>query len=402
MVIKKHTMNVPYFYTYLVPSDKHRSLLSEYDRKDIINSEKFIVCYSPSSNIHKYAIFDNVNHFIKYMRSLSIHERYFHEIILGEQLQKPRFDIDIKKKDGDDILQLDPDNDSCYRYGNYELIGDYKITNIMDIILHEIVDSILDTLFKLIPELQLNKDVLVYTSHDYQKNIRSLHLIINNYFLDNNEQCKALYNIVNSNLPKLYRDKQYIDHNIYKSIQSFRIITNIKGDSNRVKTFNDEYLYKGKKFAYCDDNEIPIELMEYQDIYSSLITTITNCDAFPLEGLKIIESHTMTNVTKKRSESNYSNVDIDESIIDKALYVLEKFIHPDEEDQYFYKRGYSNCILSLSRDLSKQFICKICNRCHDKDNPYLLIFSTNNIEYRVYYKCHRDAQKRSICIGNIK
>jgi hypothetical protein len=347
---------------------------------------------------------------------------YF-EVILGEQNQKPHFDIDIKIKHDKETNEmipiiLAPDYDSPYRNSECQLINGYlqnhpddleahtEIGRIQDIIIQEIIDIIIDGILKFIPDLNFAEDLLIYTSHS--STTRSVHLIVDNYLHRNNKEAKEFYNKIMEGVPKEYADKDYIDHSVYKSIQQFRIFNNTKPKADRYKVLNPHFCYRGNYYSH-NAKEIGNPFMNaFQE---SLISYTCYCKLLPMTDEILVP-----NLVKKH-QVNYSNYDGELEIedIETAIEFLENYLNPHEERKVtiFTYREHKGTLIALDRDKHITFNCLICKRSHDNDNPYLHLkdININNYYYGntkmdygfdVYYRCHRDNTGQKIHLGIIK
>jgi hypothetical protein len=147
--------------------------------------------YKPKSDIHHlFSSFDSYLSFASYTRNLSTDYHSFFEIIFGNAPQKPYFDIDIP---------LDT-------------------TQNIDVIMNEIIGCIAKNVSEFFNKNRLsfsyNKNFIICTSHSDKK--RSLHIIIDGYYVNNHEENRIFYEKILEKLP--INLKQYIDRNVYSSI----------------------------------------------------------------------------------------------------------------------------------------------------------------------------------------
>lgn len=159
--------------------------------------------------------------------------QHFYELIMGENRQKPHFDIDISdmKIDHQSILKL-------------------------------VVDSISDNIGKM--GYVLNSDnILVFTSHGREKH--SYHVIIDGFYHKNNKEAKEFYFRVCHNLPLI--KSKYVDRAVYSSKQNFRLLGSSKEGSSRYKicSSHDQIDLKRTLVSYVDTEtniHLPISIPE--------------------------------------------------------------------------------------------------------------------------------------------
>ena len=119
--------------------------------------------------IYLYGIFKDEVSLYDYMNTMTVENKCLYEVILGKQLQKPKFDIDINKNN----LTTEEHN---------------KL--FMDVI-HDLINGIEETLDDLDVNYNL-KNIMLFTSHNENK--KSAHIILDRINVCNNNDAKQFYN----------------------------------------------------------------------------------------------------------------------------------------------------------------------------------------------------------------
>lgn len=174
--------------------------------------------------------FNTIVDFYQYMIDTPTKDRCFFEVILGDQYQKPYFDIDIDQKLPDSGKSL----------------------------VEKLKKSILED--KRIKE----SDILVYSSHGERKS--SYHIIVNNWCLPDNYTNGVYCHEVIKRIPDDFEDKKYIDSLVYKSIQQLRILGSTKLGHDRFK-----------KVDSCEINYTENRREFYKELFKSLVTASKSC-----------------------------------------------------------------------------------------------------------------------------
>jgi hypothetical protein len=359
---------------------KKKSLFDDYPLKDIIKYNYFILCRISNKKRYEFVKFENYSYYARYIKNLDLMDISFNEVIFGNQRQKPHFVIDIRDEAS---LELDPNHNSIYRNKTI------NISNIVDIIVQELLDIVINGILKFIPCLDFNKDILIFSSHD--EKTRRVHIIIDNYYHNNNKEAKELFNIINQDAPALYRSKRYLDSSVYKSIQQFRI-----------SDINLDFLFQGQKHTHIIEE---IGNKYINSLASSLITNISYCNLFP--GTNEVLIPKISSKTEYITHQSKGLLDLDSNTckycIESAINNLESYInHKDETTRLFKYRSHTNTFIAIDRNKTVDFKCLICDRCHKNDNPYILIkYYEQERKVYCYYMCHRDPTKKKIHYSDI-
>lgn len=341
------------WYFRLVRGDTYkraRALMDDYTLNELC--QHLVICYAPdklpnnnsnyNNQIRIYAFFESYIEFYNYMKNFKLKDLSFYEVIFGEFPQKPHFDVDI------DIN---------------EFSENYPGENVDDAT-NEIKDSIITACSELIPDLNIEKDILFYTSHGSHK--RSFHLVINNKCHDNNKESKAFFSAVVS---KINKYTSFIDSGVYSPRQQFRIINNQKSGSNRPKIFHEQFTYLGVNYIHKYAEDVPTtSIKEVTQLYESLASFTSGCTKLP----SLIEPR----------EYSYSDLSAYADLTDQVVDYCMKLLSEKLEYIPFTVKDVKGHYILLTRDAPS--FCTICKRTHDTEHPYMYI-----INGKVYFDCRR-------------
>jgi len=364
------------FYYYLVPNNnnndnKRKCLFEDYPRHSLFN--KFLVCWDYYDEKYKkdlrlYTVFPSHLDFAIFFLKVPEEQRSFYEIVLGEYLQKPHFDIDIEQSKQ---LRQQEEQQSD----------------------QEILDNLVTAIISLIPDVDLSKDVCLYSSHG--KNKKSYHLVINHFCHPNNNEAKAFYYKIMEKLPKEYQDNKWIDHAVYSKTQQFRIYNSYKRGTNRIKILEKEWYFKGEKIIHQSDELTEDKEDENVQFLINLEESIvqarsSNCVLLP----KFEEAED----EEVRIRSKFKSEEIDHDMAIEALNLLAKTGGITPEDRRFPYRldKVEGPFVVLKR--IKPSRCRLCNRIHEHQNPYLFV----SPELNVFFHCRRAPPNRNLYIGSLK
>lgn len=381
---KSKLINGQQWYYYLVPQKNHidyngrvtpNSAISLFDKYNINEiCDKLIISMTTSNEKNLYTVFDSYIEFAIYQQKMPPEKRCFYENIMGDYPQKPHFDIDI----------------SITQYPNIdpELIKDSLISNLIDI-------------FKEIGiTLNLYKDLLIFTSHGKEK--YSYHVVINNYCHINNKEAKALYKLVTNRMPSDY--VKFIDHSVYSSKQQFRVVGSQKLGSRRPKILNDTWYYQNNKIQHQypelpeDDDHRTIIQLEI-----SLVSYTKNCTLIPslLSNLRNNSSNESDSI-KLHDPSSCPDYDTEEDI-SKELAIRALQMCADLAGMSWQDRSFPYVINSIKGSMimlkrTRPSKCRICNRIHEHENPYLYV---SGIDRCVYFHCRRAPPGQKLYLGKL-
>lgn len=377
------------WYPYLVPQEGRNSINTlaldkpNYTEKD----QHFVVCWTPGEYKGKkyltregpaklFASFKSYLDFFRFQNQLPEANRNFYEVIFGTQ--KPHFDIDVSL----DKLE------AGYPGANIGIIGEF------------VKDAVIFCADKVLSEvgvaIDLNKDVLIYTSHGEKK--RSYHIVLTNYLHWNNKEAGAFYKKVMENFKTHTGGKlaEFVDHSVYKPGQQFRILGSQKNDSNRVKMFNESFTQNGKTFKHIYNNK---------DMCGKDDRDLSNPTQLKLlqleESLVSVFCHTSTTLPSFIAEKdirhhNPKAGDLDDTSVSDCLALMRRKFAELYLQCPFEFVDSSGSLITLKRTQSSQ--CPCCHRLHEHEHPYLYVTATNN----VYWDCRRRSDGvQSLWLGKL-
>lgn len=221
--------------------------------------------------------------------------------------------------------------------------------------------------------LNLEKDVLIYTSHDVDK--VSYHIVLDHWCHHDHVEAKAffdqVYNYCQGELKGKYVD--CIDSSVYKPNQNFRILGSQKCLSNRVKIFQPYFYYNGDIINHTCIMIDNIDKQNLHHLCKSLITFTSGCQ---LLQTFYIEKNTI--------KYNYY-------ITEKDLEEITTLLHKQFNNMFTIRDvvGYK---VFLKR--AKPYHCPMCLRVHLHENPMLLVYYG-----AVKWSCRRRDDRKTILLG---
>lgn len=331
------------------------SLIDNYGIESL--NTMIVICWTPSSaiirrdkttedkDVRLYSAFIDHMELYEFIMKIDPEERALYEVILGELSQKLHFDIDVPEdmmKDGDKIR-------------------DAVIISLMNVVNVNLV---------------LAKDILVFTSHSTKK--RSYHIVVDNYCVKNNKECRVAYNKVMEYSKNLLTREQLdrIDSSVYSKRQNFRLIGCTKKGEYRPKQIESKVIF--------NDEEYKIEIntsndkMIWYDLFKKSLVSWTHESEYLT--CFIVPQH-----MKRSYTGDAERDDLTEEQVNRCIDSLTEMMG---EFPFTYEVKDGIVILHKTRC----YKCIIHNRIHESENGYMVI----NGEYIVYY-CRRDYS--SIIIG---
>lgn len=363
-----------------------KGLFNDYPRNTLYG--KFLTCLTfADKKLEKkdtmllYAVFQSYLDFVIYFLSFPPELRCFYEIILGEYPSKPHFDLDM------------------------------SVHEPYQEVFNNLIHSIISTLKEKGIILNLEKDICIYTSNKDEK--VSYHIVINNYCHSNNKEAKSFYFNVMNKLPPEYFAKGWIDKSVYSPTQQFRTLGSHKIYSNRfkrlVEKWNLTYSYvneEGENVSevreivhYFDERELADCSTEEErekrkfllQFEESLITArVSSCTMIP--------SYEVPEVFEKTKRNYVPGADVDYDEAMAALTLLAHMAGTVPEDRSFPYRldRLAGPFVVLKR--MKPSHCRLCNRIHHHQNPYLLIVPENK---NVFFHCRRAPATKNLYVGSL-
>lgn len=275
---------------------------------------------------NRYFLFDSYVDFANQRERMTT---TLHEVSVGGK-QKLKFDIDAKEAD---ILAAGLTRDE-----------------IMEPIMNSVAGW-LATFANIDVPTAMSKLVIADSSNETKL---SRHIVIDGYYVPNNEYAKAFYDWVVIHLED--EVTQFIDHQVYKSAQSLRIAGCHKVDApTRIK-----------------------KIISGHTIEQSLFTVIDGCSQLTTMGLP------------KRAKVIQPTEQYDFDI-DAALSIVKPYT-----DGLRFNRVVNGYLLSFTRIAPSN--CPICDTVHHNDNTLHAIVSQSG---NIVIRCKHDTNDRSIVAGSI-
>lgn len=367
-----------YFRLKKVPSGA-RALFEDYTFDSLYR--KVVICYTPlklpmfkTSPENGYRLFGVFNDYIEVLNYISMfkdEQRSFYEIIFGEFPQKPHFDIDIP---------ADTENK--------ENLG------------ISIVETLLNTMSKVLKDdhkiiLDPEYDFLIYDSNIEDVNAKiSYHVVINNYYHNNNLEAKAFYDHLMEKMSESQNAFciKFIDRAVYSNVQQFRLVGCQKTNSGRIKGFNENFIFNGKTYEHqytTKDSDFLDDIVDDpQDeefktsriLYESLVSNTISCQYLP-----------SYYVEPERFNGDLG--EITEYHIKAAFEMMNISIEGSQHDFKFL--SVEGNIINLKR--LRPSDCPLCDRVHEHENPYILIAYGH-----VYWYCRRSGNGVKLSLGYVK
>ncbi len=377
-------MSAPEIFRYIKKDKEGRNpadaLESKYRTQDMIASKQIIFDMVK----HHYLVFDSIEHMRAYINAQGERGQTFHETIFGFMRQKLKFDIDA---DYDKIMAFSIPKDE-----------DTEIPNLPRVSLEELDDDIIDLLDSITPETEPPKAIDLDTFEDKsnyvlktvvsaiktafliayemelsQRNIVicqsvprpppnsvepkkkcSYHIIVDGYYVNNNEQSREFTRRVANFLPIGVRE--FLDCGVNNSKQNFRMTGSRKPDSWRIKEIITEHTFENAMITYT------IGCEELADIL-----------VVAKEDAKFINMH-------EDDVRNVLNICRENGIMREHAF-----------------RSRHNGVFIFDRRRSSH--CEFCNKTHDADNTVRVWTVTENGVVRVFKSCWKDETRKSVNIG---
>jgi hypothetical protein len=325
--------------------------LLKYIREEDLHNRFIIV--NKTNNLRLYTDFENYIDYINFINKIPEERRCCDEVIIENRFQKMRFDIDAKKSEINNIQKL----------------------------LDSLIDSIIFVMNNKNITIDVEKDIIICSSNNDEK--WSYHLIIDNYYCENEFEAKEWYNQIINLIDYDYH--KFVDHSIYSSNHTLRILGCTKENENRKKIFIDKWIYHDKTIQYKYRVKVKNKNMEFHlQLMSSLITFVDECKLLPKIFFKPI---------------NHFRV-VDE-IDDKLISWIDQLLR-DKDNSFKFDKKLGN-ILLYNRIKSSD--CLICDRVHENENIFLKLNSINTdidlyeYKYEIYLYCRRAEKDKKYKIG---
>lgn len=340
-----------YYWSKGKENRKGKSLEDVYG--NVTLSNKFVVQYQApyKDNIDKrlYGVFDSYLDFYCWLvDNVPQSMWYFHEVI-QEGIQKIRFDIDIPK-------------DKCP--------PEQFTLECAENIINDIIWAY-DNLFE---KLNICKDLCILSSNGPDK--YSYHIIINRYAESSKHVKYICDKIIEMTKVRGEKYSDFIDGQCYNSLQHFRLPFNYKPRSGRKLEFLENWNYNGfnvtHEYIEKPDDELHKILIQFRESLVGYVDTST-CKHNKIDLPEEISQKEKAKIIDKK------NLAFD---VDSAVDFLA-----DDMNNYTIRCIQGDLIIL---DRIKPSICMICERVHEKENPYLQILGNKQV---VLFHCRRSPGK---------
>jgi len=352
---------------------------------EMIEKDNLIVCQK--CKFLKFGKFRNYLDFVKYMlNSSTLDDRCFYEVIPGSSPQKPYFDIEFYVSDG---IREPEHIDGQLILPTYQ--ADLAIKEMVQIIREEL------------PSFQggaSNSHIFVFTSHKDPK--RSYHIVVEGFCFADNKSNRLFGEKVRKRMSEDW--KGIIDTSMYKSTQQFRVVGSCKYGTDRFKVINESLTINsfGKNIWIP---KVEAESPEHRLLLLIEASLITQTSGSILMPSLLDENEEKSSTIRSGEAKDYTEFfePLSSDNIKEALTLCHKVAgleYGDPRFPYGYMRvvednGESSIIL-LKRRCPSQ--CRICNRIHEQENPFLLIIG---LERDIYLDCRRSEQGKKLYIGKL-
>lgn len=326
-------------------------------------------------DIRNYTAFDGYPDLLEFLRETSSDKREFHETILQNAKQKPRFDIDIKHKE---YLEFISQHSMVIDFATFgEMIKDIVIESCIRVAKSVNID------------LSLQKDFMIFESHRAMK--RSYHIILNRYHHINSQQAREFYLLVGSAchaLDKMAYDR-FVDGGIYKPNANLRILWCIKIEENTPisKKYSPSFNFEGVEYNHMidtvsydlDDAEriLTSGQIELKHLENSLVTSTHNSSQFPLLPIRKTQERENTEIT-------------DETMLE----CIEKINDWDSDKVFAIEHDEDGKVINLLRNHPS--FCEICKREHELHPAFCYVE-----DGYLYWHCGRAEGRSGIIVAKL-
>lgn len=318
-----------------------------------INPKNIVVCQQLE---HRF--FAHFNTYLEYAlyckKKVAQSHRCFYEVIFGRNPQKPYFDIDIP----------------------IGVVSDDKHLTKTDA--EELKRQVLVGILKEFDYLA-EENILIFTSHSDEK--YSYHIIVDNWCVTDHEENKIFCEKVMKHVePRL---SLFIDALVYKSIQQLRIFECHKFGSTRTKILDPKCKWKPSEKPISDAHKYALILG------GSLVGNTSYCRITP----------SLKPPVPPRKKWDGKETILEEEDPSKCLDLMAKLAGLDSSrDMSFPYRVLSvkGSLILLKR--LKPSHCRICDRVHENENPYLIVVGRRR---KIYFNCRRVDPDQKLYIGEL-
>lgn len=366
------------------------------------------ICYNRSAKSYMYDLFLSYLTFDEFQSAIPVEERHFFEVIVGRKSQKPHFDVDVHiyaefgtvDKKGNPVSKLMTDE-----RGNPLTASDARERN--KSITKKIIPIIIEAFKSLIPEIDVERDVLVYASAHPIKS--SYHIIIDHWCHANNHEAALFYRkvveyVLESGLSELEKSniREIIDPSVYNPNQVFRMLGSAKPGKENYKLEDSDF------FEHKYD--LPLEyanpsLAFRVRLAASLVGNTTGCRH--IEGMETDETREkMRKQTERAARRGHGELEIQPERVQRVFDFLDKWMNVPAKTVYEV-RDIDGDRINLTR--LAPFECKVCSKArarrvvHEHENPCVVV---NPKTDEVFFMCRRarDSEGRYVSekVGDLK
>lgn len=348
-------------------------------RQRRVDSKEFVMQREFAGGSRQFKVFESISHAFLYVQKQHPNNRHFHETIFKEHVQKPRFDIDIS------VLPQPDDVEDLLPVMNH--------TELLDRLLSEIKRT-------LGPEFDFSRDVSVYSSHGPTK--KSYHVVLNGYHVPGNEEAQRFAELIldrlvfQASVAEQIFIKASIDMAVYKKFQNFRMLGSSKfsvdEEKRRVKDHAREYFAAGRlrtRDIGEKEEEFTRSLITHIDNKTSKFLDV-NLIAAVEKTPEMLLREQMTELFKKSKKyyhcASGETVSIDPWIFSSTEIVAhlidcfhlpfslaEQSLHGHKVISSFAEDKSSSSALILLKSGRQGYFCRICQRTHEHENPFLIL-----------------------------
>jgi hypothetical protein len=368
------------WYYYFVPNKDYYSLIDKIGVNEI--NKKFIVCATlPNVKNEKkptrlFSAYDGVLDFLNIIRKIPKEKWMFFEYIMGDQIQKLYFDIDIDigKLVESQIITSPENQEHCKQQ--------------LDTFSKQLISSLAGRILTVFSQkgysIDVAKQILIFSSHSSTK--RSFHIVVDSYAVSNCEENASLACEILEPFPDYIIKTRILDPSMYSSKQQLRLYQSQKPGSGRPKIFMDEWYYGDQLIKYPYPKNINDALRFTTIFQASCITYIDACKIIPIS----IKSENLNKGGKRRLWSEMGTFDnTDEDLVnDVIIDAICQRADPKMFQIYKLERNRTiGTLIALNRRnelIGTDIFCTLCNRAHSSIGAFLRV----NKHGKVYFYCY--------------
>ena len=313
----------------------------------------------------EYTYFGSYLEVLRYLREVPVGERCLYEVVFADQPQKPHFDLDISS--------------STHTVDQAEAICEAVVVAVVAVLEREY-----DT------RLDLARDLVLTTSHGPTK--CSWHIVVDHYAHANNREAKHLYTRVMEELRKTDTpgaqaacQARILDHGVYSSKQSFRLLGCQKRGTTRVKTLASTFVVGGVRYDRIRSEVVRNDRHALNvDFLASLVCLVGACKSLPR---RVPEADPLHRLLSERGTLHGTvPLEVTTDEVEASLHLLATHVGiPFRATGFPYEvREVQGSLIVLNRVASSY--CRLCQCVHDAEHPYLTLVGPTR---RVWFHCRR-------------